>query len=384
MERRTPVTAPLVVHVIDRLTVGGMENGVVNLINNAPSERYRHAIVCLRSFDSFGERLTAPGVEVTAIGKSLGKDPGFYFKLWRELRRLDPAIVHTRNLPAVDCAVVAAAAGVRGRVHGEHGKDVLEATGKNWKYNTLRRTVSPLVQRYIAVSREIESWLDETVGIPRAKIRQIYNGVDSVKFAPASAGREALPAPGFAAADSIVIGTVGRMEAIKDQLTLARAFVRLAAMTPELAPRLRLAMIGDGALREPARRILAEAGLAERAWLPGGRGDIAPLLRGLDVFALPSRYEGISNTIIEAMASGLPVVATRVGGNAELVAEGETGMLVPHEDPDAMAVALQAYVVARDLRVHHGAAGRASVESRFSMKAMVDNYLMVYDEVLAR
>jgi sugar transferase (PEP-CTERM/EpsH1 system associated) len=384
MAGRAPVTAPLVAHVIDRLSVGGMENGVVNLINNAPPERYRHAIVCLRSFDSFRERLTAPGVEVTAIGKSLGKDPGFYFKLWRELRRLDPAIVHTRNLPAVDCAVVAAAAGVRGRVHGEHGKDILEATGKNRKYNMLRRAVSPLVHRYIAVSREIESWLSDTVGIPAGKIRQIYNGVDSVKFAPASAGRESLPAPGFAAADSIVVGTVGRMEAIKDQLTLARAFVRLAALAPELAPRLRLAMIGDGGLREPARQILAEAGLAERAWLPGERGDIAPLLRGLDVFALPSRYEGISNTIIEAMATGLPVVATRVGGNAELVVEGKTGALVPPENPDAMAAALYSYVAARELRVNHGAAGRASVEARFSMQAMVDGYLAVYDQVLAR
>jgi sugar transferase (PEP-CTERM/EpsH1 system associated) len=241
-----------------------------------------------------------------------------------------------------------------------------------------------LVQRYIAVSREIESWLADTVGIPPAKIRQIYNGVDSVKFAPARAGREALPAPGFAAADSIVIGTVGRMETIKDQLTLARAFVRLSALAPDLAPRLRLVMVGDGSLREPARALLAEARLAERAWLPGERGDIPVLLRGLDIFALPSRYEGISNTIVEAMASGLPVVATRVGGNAELVVEGETGMLVPPEDADAMAEALRGYVASRERRLAHGAAGRAQVEARFSMQSMVNAYLGVYDEVVGR
>jgi sugar transferase (PEP-CTERM/EpsH1 system associated) len=384
MARGAPVTAPLVVHVIERLSTGGMENGVVNLINNTPPGRYRHAVVCLRYFDSFRDRIVVPDIEVTAIGKGIGKDPGFYVKLWRELRRLNPAIVHTRNLPAADCAVIAAAAGVRARVHGEHGKDVLEATGKNWKYNTLRRAVSPLVQRYIAVSREIESWLAETVGIPRGKIRQIYNGVDSVKFAPARAGREALPAPGIAAPDSIVIGTVGRMEAIKDQLTLARAFVRLSALAPDLAPRLRLVMVGDGSLREPARALLAEAGLTERAWLPGERGDIPALLRGLDIFALPSRYEGISNTIIEAMASGLPVVATRVGGNGELVVEGETGALVPPEDADAMAEALRDYVASRERRLAHGAAGRAQVERRFSMQNMVNAYLGVYDEVVAR
>jgi glycosyltransferase involved in cell wall biosynthesis len=108
------------------------------------------------------------------------------------------------------------------------------------------------------------------------------------------------------------------------------------------------------------------------------------MLRGLDVFALPSRYEGISNTIIEAMASGLPVVATRVGGNAELVIEGETGMLVAAEDPNAMAAALHSYVASHERRRAHGAAGRARVEARFSLRNMVDGYLAVYDEVARR
>jgi len=172
------------------------------------------------------------------------------------------------------------------------------------------------------------------------------------------------------------------MQAVKDQLTLVRAFVRLLECRTDLRQRLRLAVIGDGDLRAPALDLLREAGVLDLAWLPGERADIAEIMRGFDVFVLPSLAEGISNTILEAMATGLPIVATRVGGNPELVNEGQSALLVPADDPEAMATAIAVYADDAAKRARHGAAGRASAEARFSLDAMVKAYMEVYDRFL--
>jgi glycosyltransferase involved in cell wall biosynthesis len=173
------------------------------------------------------------------------------------------------------------------------------------------------------------------------------------------------------------------MDPVKDQLTLVRAFLRLVAADREgPSQRFRLVIIGDGMLRDEALRMLREAGADHLAWLPGDREDIPEIMRSLNLFVLPSLAEGISNTILEAMASGLPVVATRVGGNPELVDEEKTGVLVPPADPAALAGAIFRYVQTPGLMSAHGRAGRERVEARFSMAAMVEGYLAVYDEVL--
>lgn len=375
--------APLVVHVIDRLVVGGMENGIVNILNHSPPGLYRHAIVCLRYFSEFRNRIADDHADVYALDKKSGKNPDYYFRLWRLLRRLRPDIVHTRNLPTIDLVPVIALSGVRHIVHGEHGRDVLEVYGENRKYNRIRRLMSPLVQRYIAVSRDIQTWLSDSVGIPARKITQIYNGVDTRKFFPVPGGKAPLPAEAGAPDNAFVIGTVGRMEGIKDQITLVRAFIRLCAMPGGGGASSFLVLVGQGSLREPAENLLKEAGLIGRAWLPGSRDDVPDLMRAMDLFVLPSINEGISNTIIEAMATGLPVVATRVGGNPELVMDGATGALVPPKNLEAMADVLDGYVRNLDLCAEHGRAGHARVLDEFSLQAMVEAYLSVYDGLLS-
>lgn len=371
--------------MIHRLDFGGLENGVVNIINRTPPERYRHAVVCLTGYTDFRKRITRADVPVLALGKRAGKDLAVYGRIWRLFRRLRPAIVHTRNLPAVDMVVPAALAGVPCRIHSEHGRDVAELHGGAGRYERYRRWLRPLVDHYIAMSRDLEAWLEASIGVPAGRVTQIYNGVDSGRFHPAPGGRDSMPgAPDFTPGGTIVIGTVGRMETVKDQPTLARAFVALAGMVPAgTRRRLRLALVGDGGLRAPAERVLAEGGCADLAWLPGARDDTPEIYRALDIFVLPSLTEGISNTILEAMASGLPVVATRVGGNPELVVEGETGVLVPAADVDAMAGALLAYVGDPGRARAHGLAGRARIEASFSLDGMVARYLSTYDAALA-
>lgn len=370
---------PLIAHVIFRLGVGGLENGVVNLVNRLPAEQFRHAIVCLTDYTEFRNRITRPDVTVHAIGKREGHDLGAAWRLYRLFRSLRPAVVHTRNLGCLEALLPAWLAGVPARVHGEHGWDVFDPDGSSRKYRWLRRLHGPLVDRYVPLSQELEHYLVQRVGLPAGRITRIYNGVDTERFRPGPGA--GLPAE-FADPDNLVIGTVGRMHGVKDQLNLARAFVQLVRRVPEQAARLRLVLIGDGPLQAVCQQELDAAGLGAQAWLPGSRDDVPDLLRSLDLFVLPSQAEGISNTILEAMASGLPVIATAVGGNLELVADGETGTLVPPNDPTALGAALAAYVRDPALRAAHAQAARQRAERRYSLAAMMARYTALYRDVL--
>lgn len=375
---------PLVAHVVQRLAVGGLENGLINLINHMPEERYRHAILCLTESTDFADRIQRKDVPVIALHKRAGQDLRVHGRLVKILRHLRPDIVHTRNLATLEFLLPAALAGIPGRIHGEHGRDIYDLDGTNFKYNTLRRMVRPFVHHYVAVSRDLGDWLVGTVNVPPERVSQIYNGVDAKKFSCHTGAPRAILPAGFCSSDSFVIGTVGRMEAVKDQITLVRAFVHLLNSNDQARKRARLMVIGDGSLRREALQLLQDARAEHLAWLPGERSDVPEIMKAMDLFVLPSLREGISNTILEAMATGLPVVATRVGGNPELVEDGRTGLLVPASDPGAMAEAFQRYFDAPANRIAHGAAGRRRVEAKFSMRAMVDGYLKVYDAVLNR
>ncbi|TMA90245.1 MAG: TIGR03088 family PEP-CTERM/XrtA system glycosyltransferase [Deltaproteobacteria bacterium] len=378
-ERSQP---PLVAHVIQRLAVGGLENGLVNLINHMAHDRYRHVIICLTESTDYSRRLQRDDVPIVELHQQTGQSVSVHKRFFEVLRRFEPDIVHTRNLPAMEFQVVAALMGVRGRIHGEHGRDMYDLDGTNFKYNSLRKVVRLFIHRYTAVSRNLADWLVNTVKVRRERVTQIYNGVESEKFRPRKGPREAVGPTGFCSSESFVVGTVGRMEPVKDQLTFVRAFIHLLREDADLRPRMRLILVGDGSLREQALDLLRQAQAERLAWLPGERRDIPEIMRAMDLFVLPSIREGISNTILEAMASGLPVIATDVGGNPELLAPGKTGMFVPPSDPISMARAIRSYFEDAEKRSEHGAAGRIRIENQFSMEAMVDGYLKIYDVVM--
>src|SRR5262249_16636032 len=156
-----------------------------------------------------------------------------------------------------------------------------------------------------------------------------------------------------------LIGTVGRMEAVKDQPNLARAFVKAVQRHPGARRQLRLIMVGAGQNKGEVETILRDAGVRDLVWFAGEREDVATLLQGLDCFVRAAGAEGVSNTILEAMSSGLPVVATRVGANAELVEDGITGRLVEAADPDALALEIALYSENPTMAKRHGRAGGA-------------------------
>ena len=376
---------PLIVHVVYRFAVGGLENGVVNLINRLPAERWRHTVVSLTDVDeSFARRLQRDDVPCLALHKPAGQGLWMLPRLRHLFRELQPDIVHTRNLAALETQVAARMAGVPARVHGEHGRDVEDMHGTSRKHIWMRRAYRPFVQRYIALSQDLGGYLQQRVGVPPSRISQIYNGVDSERFHPAPAGRQAPEGCPFTAPELFVLGTVGRMATVKAQTDLATAFVRALQLKPELRRTLRLVLVGDGPLREQCQAILAEGSAADLAWLPGERADVPDVMRGLDCFVLPSLAEGISNTILEAMACGLPVLATAVGGNAELINAGSTGQLVPAGNPQALAEGLIAMVADLPRARAWGQAGRQRVEQQFSLPAMVGAYEAVYNGLLRR
>ncbi len=375
---------PLVLHIVYRFDVGGLENGVVNLINHMPQAAYRHAVLALTEATDFKLRIRREGVPVLALHKPPGQGLWQYPKLWRLMRELRPAVVHTRNLAALEAVVPAWAAGVRVRVHGEHGREGRDLAGATSPYDRVRRLYRPFVSHYVALSAELASYLRDGVGVPPARLSHVYNGVDTDIFTPAARGRPAILGCPFTPDRHWLVGTVGRMQPVKDQATLARAFVLALQQAPELRARLRLVMVGDGPLRTEVMDILRTAGVDDCCWMPGERNDVADIMRGLHCFALPSRSEGISNVVLEAMASGLPVLATRVGGNPELVAHERTGELVPPSDPGAMAQALVRLASQPERSERLGQAARADVEARFSLNSMVGAYRGLYDRLLQR
>ena len=377
--------APLIVHVVYRFDVGGLENGVVNLINRLPPQSWRHAVLSLTEIDAgFASRVTRQGVRFIALHKGAGHAFPLYPRLFRLFRELRPAIVHTRNIAALEASVPAWAAAVPVRVHGEHGRDVDDLDGSSAKYQWVRRAFSPFVTRYVALSPDLGTYLREQVGLAANRIEQIYNGVDTTRFRPPLAGRAVIEGCPFNDADHWLVGTVGRMESVKDPINLARAFVRAAQLDREARRRMRLVLVGDGRLRPKVEAFLSETGMRDLAWLAGERADVTGLLQGLDCFVLPSLAEGVSNTILEAMATGLPVVATDVGANGELVEDGVTGRLVPAADSDALAHAMIDYFRDPSMARRHGRAGRQVAERSFSLERMVEEYHRLYGALVPR
>lgn len=367
---------PTIVHVVHSLAVGGLENGVVNLVNTAGPD-LRHAIVCLTEAGAMRYRLK-PTVEVCAIGKRPGQDLAAFLRLVKLLRKLRPAIVHSRNWATFDAIPAARLAGVRVVVHGEHGRDISDPEGRNRRRNWIRRVLAPLVSHFVTVSRDLERWLRDDVGLPADRISTIHNGVDLSRFARTDRleSRDKLGLP----AGAIVIGTVGRLDPVKDQAALVHALAALTHAHPEAL----LIIAGDGPCRQDLARLVGTLGLARRVHLLGECRDVPLVLGAMDLFVLPSIAEGMSNTLLEAMAAGLPVIATRVGGNPELVEDGVNGRLVCAQDPPGLHEAMAAYVDDPHLRALHGKASRERAVECFGLDRMAEAYAGLYRRLLAR
>ena len=364
-----------VVHLLYRFAAGGLENVLVQLINQLSRQEYHHTIIALTSADQeFARRLERDDVRIIELHKRPGQPFALYLTLFKTLSQLRPDVLHTCNLAALEFAPIAAIARVPLRIHAEHGWDVGDPEGRNWRYRMLRRVYRPFVHQFVAVSTQLYQYLRDAVEVPPACLHLVPNGVDTEVFRPWRSSDVPPDDFPFRRPDHWVIGTVGRLEPIKNQLMLAKAFACLVRQQPEGVERLRLAIIGGGSCANAIADYLSTAGMADLLWLPGSRSDISSLLRCLDCFVLPSLAEGTSCTLQEAMATGVPIVATAVGGNEDLLEHGRYGDLVTSMDVVGLANAMLRLFVKGEPPTAIVDAARIMVAQKYALVGMVARY----------
>lgn len=368
-----------IVHVVYSFSIGGLENVIVQLINRLPPQHFEHMVVSLTTISDFKNRIHTPGVQFVELNKAPGHAIPLYPRIFRLLREWSPDVVHTCNLAGLEVAPLAWLTGVPLRIHAEHGWDAHDPKGESRRYQRVRKLYRPFVSHYVAVSDDIDRYLRDRIGVPASRRSLIENGVDTDAFAPGSGPVEPVSGCPFHPQHHWIIGAVGRLQTVKNQPLLARAFVRLIQQHPDMAERARLVIVGEGPLRTEVESTLAAAQLTHLAWLPGARSDVSDILRTFSVFVLPSQAEGTSCTLQEAMATALPVVATAVGGTPKLVEHGATGWLVPPDDEAALAAALRECFVNAADGIEKGQRARRVAEQRYGLQAMVKRYAQLFD-----
>lgn len=365
-----------VAHVSASLHYGGKENGVVNLVNRLDSAIFENYIFTYVRGGALARRVDPTRCRVVELGDKLGGDYRLYFKLAREFRRYRIHIAHTHSWATVMEGIIGARlARVPILIHGEHGTMKTETK----LHIHIQRALWHTTDQILAVSNVLRENLQRQFNFPKEKIRVVANGVDLSRFALTRQRDDYKIRLGLPA-NALVFGAIGRVVPVKAYPTLLQA----AKLIFNEIPTAHLVMVGDGPQLEALVQLAEEYQIASRVHFLGARKDVPEILRAFDVFVLSSESEGMSNTILEAMASARPVVATAVGGNPELVVDGETGLLVPPHDPPAMSAAITKLLRDTELCRQMGWFGRQRVEEKFSLEVMVQNYANVYLEAFRR
>ena len=369
-----------IAHFVYSFSTGGLENGVVNIINRLSEEKYRHTIICIADHDeSFFKRITTKNTVIVDLNKPQGVGITWLFRCWRLLREIKPDICHTRNLSALEAQLPAFIARIPYRIHGEHGWDVSDLGGKNKKYQLLRKFFKPFVHQYVALSVEAENYLSNVISVNMGRIKRICNGVDIEKFT-INKNRALLP-DDFVNEDSLVFGTVGRIAEVKNQTFLIEAFLELWQQSPEIQNKLRLIIVGDGILLPTLKKMVENLGAEHAVWFTGKRDDVKDLMNQMDIFILPSLAEGISNTLLEAMACGLPFIATNVGGNADLVIQKHrSSHIVEVNKKNELITAMKVYLNSPELLDKDSILVRDHCVQNFSIELMVNKYHRLYQK----
>jgi sugar transferase (PEP-CTERM/EpsH1 system associated) len=374
----TPVPAPIrIMHVLHRLATGGTENNVRKLLQGLDATAFEQTICTVVG----GVDLPVGSARVVTLGRP-AHNPGFLVPhFYRLFRRERPDIVHSRNWGTIEAVIAARLAGVPAVIHSEHGRDLQTMGRAPWRRRVFRRACYAWAGRVFAVSRELAEFYSTQLGIPAERLEVVPNGVDTTEFRPRPEWRLEFRLRLGVPPGTLVVGAVSRLDPVKDHLTLFRA----AEMAANSGLDLCLVVVGEGVCRPALERdLLARPSLAGRVRFIGEVGNVAEWLNSFDVFALPSLSEGMSNTLLEAMAVGVPPVATCVGGNPEVIGEGCSGILFEPGDFRALAAALQKMANEPEWRLQLADNCRRRVAARFSLACMMQSYSRMYKEVSRR
>lgn len=349
-------------HVLLSLQPGGLENGVVNVVNRLSPDRFESSICCLKTGGEFVSRLN-PGIPIHEMGWRGGNDLSLPFRLARVFRKTRPDIIHTRNAEAFFYGFMAAKlAGIECLVHSEHGRTFND---RPLRFR-VQRWFSAHTRAIFSVSEQLKRELVMRIGLPEESIQVLYNGVDLERFGGSErdAARRQL---GLSETD-LVIGSVGRLVPVKNYGLLLKAVAALGRKEVVTV------LVGDGPERPGLEELAKSLGIHDKVRFPGHRNDITSLLSMMDIFVLPSVNEGLSNTLLEAMASGVASVASNVGGNPEIISHEHDGYLFASENEEALAGYLQQLCSSPELRHRFSEAGRSRIVREFSMQAMINRY----------
>jgi glycosyltransferase involved in cell wall biosynthesis len=237
--------------------------------------------------------------------------------------------------------------------------------------------LNPFIHQWVPVSKDLSHWLEHDIGINKRKIHLIKNGIDCDFFKPNNQKERSAELKKFASKEDIVIGTVGRLDPVKNQKVLIELFQELAIIAPELAKKLKIAIIGDGPLYEELKSTIIKCQLEQVIWLPGARYNIVELISSFDVFILPSIAEGIPMTVLEAMAIGKPVIASNVGGLPEIIINS-TGVLVSPDNKEALTQSVLNLLKSKTKMEVMGRNARQHIKNNFSIENMINHYQQLY------
>ena len=375
-----------VCHVTFGLEIGGLEKLLVQFARQAADDGLPVHVINLGHAGPIAEELNALNIPVRNLGQPAGLRPRLWWQLWRAFGELRPRVVHCHDVRTMIYAAVAARwARVPKRVHTQHGRNVGEKGRTRWLVRTASRCVTDLV----AVSADIAK-LTAAEGWRPQRTHVVRNGVRADRFA-AVASSVAAPSDlspvqsqvseetahaASASAKPWTIVIVARLSAEKGiDVAIDAAEVMLRTMGWD---DFQMRIAGDGPLRTGLERQIAERGLEDHVRLLGAVRDVPSLLAAADVFLLPSRSEGVSLTLIEAMFAGVPIVATAVGGTPEVIQDGINGLLVPPESPEPMAEALQRLRSSESLREELVRQGQRIAQEEFSHESMAERYREIY------
>jgi glycosyltransferase involved in cell wall biosynthesis len=365
-----------VVYVAHTFAVGGAEEMVLNLVRHLP-RRFKPLVCCINSAGPIGEEIRSTGTPVAVLGLTPGlRHPWHVGGVRRYMRDVRPAIVHTFLLTA---SLYGRLAAMLEHVPIVIGTEVNIYERKRPHHIVAERLLMKRTDRVIVSARSVRDFYVAQVHADPAKIDVIYNAVDwsVLQHAESPGTRERVRASLGLGADMPVAGVIARLTEQKGHRFL---FEALAA--PPLAG-VRLLVVGDGELREPLRAEAERLGIADRVMFLGARRDLGDLLAALDVFVMPSLWEGLPLSLILAMGAALPVVATAVAGMPEVVTPGETGWLVPPADASALSRALGEAFGDGAGAAAIGKAAREWVRPRFGVDEYVNSVVSLYDQLLA-
>lgn len=354
--------------ILPSLIAAGMETVTARLALQLAASGHTVGVTCLLDEGPLASELRAAGVRVAVVPAPGLRTNVMPTDLAAWLRREQPDVVHAHSGTWLKAARASHLAGVRRFVFTEHGLNDVEP----WYNAVLKRCGGWMTDCVVAVSQPLRTYLVGQVGIPAAKVVVIQNGVDTERFRPGARSGELRRR--FDIGDAPVIGHVARLAPVKNQPLLVDALARVR----DRVPNARLVIVGDGPDRDALRAHVRMRDLEACVHLAGEARDVPAILREFDVFALPSKAEGTSMSVLEAMASGVPVVASAVGGTPDLLDHGRCGMLVPPNDTEALAAALADLLLASDRRRALASAARDRVTGSFDEGVVARRYEGLY------